>query len=381
MNAFLASLPELQDAETVGWLYSSFGTNQEGDDAKMSFWKRTILAAVEHGHLGRGVFLASVDPSFSLRFECKGVSPLCLDAVVRKLLEEKKLMIKQEKTEGLGMFKEALSLLRSFFAPREMASRPFNIYSSDKLHNTLRALVEKRQKNGTFLVEDLKDALNKEFPNATDEDGALLIEEAERTYKNAADAGGQIFFVGESTDASLGLARLRRSERKLQNKLEEGAADMMAANQKIRKYHSSGMKDLAISELKKAKMKEQEMKRTNDMLSKIEEITHTIQTSLGNKEIHRAMEEAARLVKKTLPDPSSVEEAVDEIKEAFDATTEISSLLSESLFIGSDGLEEELAILMSSQQEAPHTHVTSTKDSSLESSKVEGSPLLDDGRV
>ncbi|OIR57658.1 MAG: uncharacterized protein A8A55_1568 [Amphiamblys sp. WSBS2006] len=372
MDSFLDTLPELHDTETREWLFARFhdrSANPEGYDRKMDFWKRTVLAAIEKGLAGDGLFLASVDTLFESRFERDGLVPACLDAVLDRLLREG-LLVERKETMLTRIKKSLLGILR--MGDRKKHGETRWVYSRSLVEIYTQSLVRSANKTGLLLEEEIvgdceKLAAKGGRASFQEQERELVLEELKKKLVCFADNGQLVFIVSDDKEAFSSLARLRKTKTKIEHQLDTLEEAAAVLDRRTRLLVKQNKKQAALVELKKKKEKEEEIKKHGEVLLNLLKMEESVRAAMNNKELHATIAHTTAHLKELLPDREEIDRLVLDTQEQIDETTEITERLGEiSVCENTEALEEELRELVKEKSVLPETEAVPEEEAEEE---------------
>lgn len=131
--------------------------------------------------------------------------------------------------------------------------------------------------------------------------------------------------------ASQGLEQLESQTDMLQKRIEH-LQDQINEQMNIAKQYANTNKDRAMAALKKKKIHEDNLRKTEAMLDNLESQKNMLESASANAAVLKTMSETAKIVKQEHNnlDINKVEDIVDEIREQKEISDEIANLLTQT---------------------------------------------------
>lgn len=162
--------------------------------------------------------------------------------------------------------------------------------------------------------------------------------------------------------ASQGLEQLESQTDMLQKRIEH-LQDQINEQMNIAKQYANTNKDRAMAALKKKKIHEDNLRKTEAMLDNIESQKNMLESASANAAVLKTMSETAKIVKQEHNnlDINKVEDIVDEIREQKEISDEIANLLTQTTATKNYDEDDLLKELEGMQQEELDAKLISTE--------------------
>lgn len=342
----------------MNYLFSAFRQNREANeqdwDAKMTFWTECIEQYCKDNKT------ATIDSDqIATKFERNGVMPMGMNKVLKEMYRSGKLVLQSDferSVEGTWLSWGANLFIQkpAMYAYNSLLKGTEKIPSGSYIHQDI--------------MEDMAEKVLSRYcslPSPPDNSAACIIEQS--TFESAIsdicgdeptrhlvllklkkmkkveakilDDGCKVIKFASSktvtvttiTETEIGVFRLQKTISALEEQLRILSIVIKEHHQQARDHVRQRLKTSAKNSLRKKKMSEQKLERTESTLNTLQELMEKIQSAKTDRMIIDAYRAGSSALKGTLKEnnltPETVDETISEVQEVMEMCNEINDTL------------------------------------------------------